>query len=572
MRASLPVLVLGSLAMAIGCGGTDPGGFAPVGGRDAGSTVDPDAGLFIPPDPNTDDGGGPDLGGPITTCAQAAAAKAYVGCDFWPTPVANAVWSIFDFAAVVANTGASPVSVSVTGPNGFNQTVTVAAGALEKIYLPWVPSVKGPDSDNCGSSGFPTASVVARASAYHLVTDKPVTVYQFNALEYRGAGGPSGKSWAACPGNTNCIDPIDGTNYGKVGCFSFSNDASLLLPSTAMTGNYRVLGAADDSGYVAITATTNRTTVDVKLGARGAILAGGGVAAAAAGGTVRLTLNAGDVVELFSKSRPFSPTSAPTPDLSGTVVSADQPVQVITGTPCTSLPAPSSWPPPLSYNLSCDHIEESVFPAETLGKDYVVTVPTGPKGSPVGHIVRLVGNVDGTTLAYSSNRPANAPSTLNAGQVVDLGRVNSDFRITGDKAFGIVSLQLSAGIVDSNAITEAKGDPSMSFPTAIEQYRDSYIFLAPSDYDQSLVDVVFTPDAEASLRLDGAQVGGTAVDIAGSGYKVKRVRLGAGASNGAHTLTADKPVGIQVIGYGSYTSYQYPGGLNLKRIAPPPIR
>jgi hypothetical protein len=27
-----------------------------------------------------------------------------------------------------------------------------------------------------------------------------------------------------------------------------------------------------------------------------------------------------------------------------------------------------------------------------------------------------------------------------------------------------------------------------------------------------------------------------------------------------------------VLGYGSYTSYQYPGGLNLKRIAPPPIR
>ena len=28
-------------------------------------------------------------------------------------------------------------------------------------------------------------------------------------------------------------------------------------------------------------------------------------------------------------------------------------------------------------------------------------------------------------------------------------------------------------------------------------------------------------------------------------------------------LTATAPVGIQVIGYGSYTSYQYPGGLNL---------
>jgi hypothetical protein len=29
-------------------------------------------------------------------------------------------------------------------------------------------------------------------------------------------------------------------------------------------------------------------------------------------------------------------------------------------------------------------------------------------------------------------------------------------------------------------------------------------------------------------------------------------------------------VGIQVLGYGLYTSYQYPGGLNLEIIAPPP--
>jgi hypothetical protein len=35
-------------------------------------------------------------------------------------------------------------------------------------------------------------------------------------------------------------------------------------------------------------------------------------------------------------------------------------------------------------------------------------------------------------------------------------------------------------------------------------------------------------------------------------------------------LVSDKPVGLQVMGYGSYTSYQYPGGLNLGLIAPPP--
>ena len=39
---------------------------------------------------------------------------------------------------------------------------------------------------------------------------------------------------------------------------------------------------------------------------------------------------------------------------------------------------------------------------------------------------------------------------------------------------------------------------------------------------------------------------------------------------GAHTLTSKLPVAIQVIGYGDNTSYEYPGGLNLTLIAPPP--
>ena len=38
-----------------------------------------------------------------TTCAQAAMTRSYVGCDYWPTVTTNPVWSIFDFAVVVAN-------------------------------------------------------------------------------------------------------------------------------------------------------------------------------------------------------------------------------------------------------------------------------------------------------------------------------------------------------------------------------------------------------------------------------------------------------------------------------------
>ncbi len=45
--------------------------------------------------------------------------------------------------------------------------------------------------------------------------------------------------------------------------------------------------------------------------------------------------------------------------------------------------------------------------------------------------------------------------------------------------------------------------------------------------------------------------------------------LGPGTA-GAHVLEASAPVGIQIMGYGDYTSYQYPGGSNLDLITAPP--
>jgi hypothetical protein len=510
-------------------------------------------------DPDSDLEGGAIVGDP-TTCEQAAAAKAYVGCDFWPTVVANNVWSIFDYAVVVANAGSEDADVTVTGPGGVSKSAKVAAGSLAKIYLPWVSALKGPDTDSCGVATPLTGSIRANKSAYHLVASKPVTVYQFNALEYKGAGGEAGKSWSSCPGLKTCP-----TNGGPVGCFSFSNDASLLLPSTAMTGNYRVtgihgwtanglFGPQDVLGsYVAITGTQDGTNVTFKVGSKGKILAGGGIAATTAGGSVTIALNAGDVVELVGDPKTTS-------DLSGSLVSADKPVQVIAGVPCIQMPLGTQ---------ACDHLEESVFPAETLGKDYFVTVSTGPKGNVVGHVVRMYGNRDGTKLTYAPSKPAGAPDTLNAGDVIDVGEVRADFRVTGTAEFAVGSFMLGGAKLDPTTLPpNQKGDPSMTFMTAIEQYRKHYIFLAPDDYDTSYADIIY--ETGTTLTLDGTTPpAGTA--IGSTGYSIARAKLGAGKA-GAHDLTASKPVGLQVMGYGSYTSYQYPGGLNLKSIAPPPVK
>ena len=533
-----------------------------VGGGGDGFTSTDDLGE----DPGLPDGGIYDPGdaGYVVQdpkdCTEAAANKSYIGCDYWPTVTANAVWSIFDFAVVVSNPGTTPADVTVTGPADdatptvpTNEHVTVMPNQLVKIYLPWVKDLKGADADAMGGSMPITASVFHAKGAFHLVSTAPVLVYQFNALEYIGQGGKPGKSWDSCPG-------------GKTACYSYSNDASLLLPSTAMTGNYRftgehgvdgvpgipILGIPDGPGlsaYMVITATQDGTNVKIKVSASGKILTGTGVTATAAGATLPLTMNAGDVVELVSDGKTAS-------DLSGSLIQADKPVQVIGGVPCIANPS-----------NACDHIEETVMPAETLGKQYVVEMPTGPHDVAVPATVRFVGNVDGTKLTYTPAVPG-APATLNAGQVVELATVSVDFLVAGDHEFIVTVVQKSASVVDpGTAAAKQKGDPSLSSIVAVQQYRLKYVFLAPNDYDLSYADVV--APMNATLMLDGAAVTATPSGVGSTGYGVYRIKLGAGQS-GAHTLEANTPVGLQVIGYGSYTSYQYPGGLNLLSIAPPP--
>jgi hypothetical protein len=519
-----------------GAGGADGGDIGLGGGSQGGSASS----------------GGVD---PVT-CEQAAVNKTYIGCDFWPTVTDNIVFLTFDFAVAVANTGDVPADVTVERNGMTVGSVQVPANGLGTVYLPWVPELRSALSPlgACIPMSALTNTVAAKGGAYHLVASRPVTVYQFNALEYQGSGGPPGKDWSQCPGSTcGIIYP---------GCFSFTNDASLLLPSTAMTGNYRITGQSGwvkppdamnpdpvpvAGPYFVVTGTADSTSVTVNLAPTAKIMGGGGVPSTNGGGSVTFSVNAGDVVEVIG---------SPDSDFSGSLVKATKPVQILTGISCTQSPIGVT---------ACDHLEESVFPAETLGKRYFVSVPTSPKGNVVGHIVRLYGNADGTTLTYPGGKPAKAPTTLAAGDVADLGIVNKDFEVVGDHEFAVGSFQLGADLVDPS-VTASKGDPAQSLATAVEQYRKKYVFLAPADYDVSFVDVV--QPLTATLTLDGNLVGIQPTAVS-SGFGVARILLGAG-KGGAHLLTATAPVGIQVMGYGTYTSYQYPGGLNLDAIAPPP--
>jgi hypothetical protein len=579
------------LVIAAGCGGNKSQGFSLTGLMVDGGVIGPDGAIVQPdgtmgtlpgtPLPGTDASSTGDASlvqGDPTTCAQAAASKSYVGCEYWPTVTANVVWSGFDFTAVVANTQTVAASVTVTGPAGFSTTAMVPPSGLTKIYLPWVDALKG-----SATTGF-TSSVTVAGGAYHLISSVPVTVYQFNALEYVGAGGPAGKSWTQCdPNDPNPPATCCPNENGSMGCFSYTNDASVLIPVAAMTGNYRVTGehgstAETDGAIIAITGTTNGTMVTVTTSGTASIVASmaGDIATTGANKTLTFMLNAGDVAELLGIGNDQV-------DLSGSLVYATNPVQVISARQCANQPDPIA---------ACDHLESIVLPAETLGKDYVVTVPTSPHQTVVGHKVRFFGNVDGTVLTYSPSQPPGCPSTLNAGEVgectgtpncakgtdniqtdpnfggsVSVSCVTTSFEVTGTHEFAVSSFMLGGSAVDPNdSQAEQEGDPSMSPMVATEQYRSRYVFLAPTDYTESYADVVLPTGA--TILLDGVPITATPTPLNAT-WAIARVALAAG-EGGAHLITSSVPFGVQVIGYGAYTSYQYPAGLDLAQIAPPP--
>ena len=74
-------------------------------------------------------------------------------------------------------------------------------------------------------------------------------------------------------------------------------------------------------------------------------------------------------------------------------------------------------------------------------------------------------------------------------------------------------------------------------------------------------DIGVNVDAQtgAALTLDGSATTAAFTPIGTSGYGVARIKL----TGGNHAISGDRPFGIAVYGYGAYTSYMYPGGLNL---------
>jgi len=475
-------------------------------------------------------------------CAVAINQKSYIGCEYYAVTLANGVDAAnFQFAVAIANAGSETATIGITdGPGGtYNTTQVIPGNEMLVQTLPWKLPVKQPGSFGDGS-WFTRKTANA---TYRITSDRPVTAYQFSPLHYQS---------------------------GNV--FSYTNDASLLLPVHVYRDEYiaisrptlkvsemgwdpgflAVIGPATGSSTVQITTTAYTVASDAVSNAT--------FQAMSPGSTFQVTVEPFEVFQLLSATETGCTGATPcsnytccntptTYDLTGTeirVIAGRNPA-VFSGTDCSFVPF-NKW--------ACDHLEQQMFPRETWGSRYVCgRNETQASGEPT--IWRVVSGSDGNLIQFSSG--AHPSVTLDRGEYVEFESMN-DFVVEGSGRVAVAQFLVGQNYT-SDYSPPPNGDPAMALVVPVEQYRTSYTFLTPDTYVRNYLTVIHGVGNYPTLDGNTLVGQGYTMDIDGEWAKTN-IEI----QSGIHYIESSQPFAIMVYGVGSYTSYMYPGGLDLAKV------
>jgi hypothetical protein len=524
-------------------------------------------------------------------CEQAAVQRSNVGCEYWGADLDNANLGPSDnaaaqqYAIVVSNAQPDvPVHISVfqddSSPGEPNAPYQVANATIAPYNLQ-VFKLGPREVDGSPPGQFNTGTNTALTRhAYKITTDFPVSAYQFN--------------------------PLDNVNV-------FSNDASLLKPREALNFDvpgiqpqYVVAGwpvtiaVTDDPktnfsasnptnlrAYLAILGTKPNTSVRVHT--RAAVVAGGPVAATPIGGVIDATIGPYDVLNLE--------TGTFAADFTGSIVEADQPIVVFSGSEASDAPHFDN----LANRQCCaDHLENQLDPLRTAGKSFAIahnpsrTQAVQAAGAnieinPEPDYVRFVSaSVHGATIKTTLQPPDDTIVLTHLGDFHEVTAFSDFLAESSDPVHveQVMPSQQAAGI----GLNLPGGDPSLVIYPPTEQYRKSYVFLTPDKYVFDFVAIIAPPGAnvflDSTLPKDfGCVVSpgdGLTVEQRGSitpPWVVYRCQLSfpvidptmmppavsPGMQNdGVHRVDADTPVGVIVSGFDLRVSYAYPAGTDLR--------
>jgi hypothetical protein len=475
-------------------------------------------------------------------CAEARARADYLGCEYWGSPLPNPLLPPegFSFAVAIANGHAFEANVEISSGGSSVATAVVPGGETSVIPLPWIEAL----------SRRSDRTAIVPNGAYRIVSDVPVTVTQWNPLEYRSTDADRAR--------------------GEWRCASETNDASLLLPVHALGTSHLAVSFAPLAferagvepygaelaarGNVVVVATEPGTT-NVSITASAPLEGLEGEARIEPGETRSYTLAQGDALSLLvaeprdeAECEPVGRrrqcSGAPL-DPTGTSIDSDRPVAVFSGHECANVPFD---------RRACDHLEEQLLPVGALGRSYLFA-PHYPFDRDAGvNLVRVISAAAGNTIRFE---PAlHAEVTLDAGAWVEL-MTSEPLRITGSGKLSIAAYSVG-GEFDLTG-PPAAGDPDLVLVAPEEQWQSSYLVLVPGSYTSAFATLI-APEG-ATVSVDGAALSEA---TAFGAYRVFHATFDAAAA--VHRIEASAPVAATLHGYAPWTSYMHLGGLRVAQI------
>lgn len=339
-------------------------------------------------------------------------------------------------------------------------------------------------------------SDIVQKLGIHIETDNPVAIY---GLSSRKA---STDTYLAYPVN------VLGTVYRAVGYYPLQNEVF-----TSQT----TIVATDNNTNVTITLTAN-----TKGGRR-------------AGETYTVGLQKGDVYQIQSA------IGSNYNDLTGTLLTSNKPIAVITGHTCAQVPVDVNF---------CDQLLEMEPPVPSWGRQFFV----GRFESKSEYAIRIIASEPGTQIFINNTLVARL---TRAGEFYEDNHMRDNALITTSKPV-LVAQYAQSSEADSIRV----GDPFLLFITPTEQFLDSYLFLTPVRGDWlHYINLVVENDALNSLRLDGSSIPSRYFKPIGiTRYSIAQIEIG----YGSHNVSSDKPFGLYSYGFGvagdNYDSYGNNGG------------
>ncbi len=241
-------------------------------------------------------------------------------------------------------------------------------------------------------------------------------------------------------------------------------------------------------------------------------------------------------------------------DLTGSRVSADKPVGLLSGHVRAAIP----W----EYD-SKDHLIEMLPPVEALGHEYVV-VPFGGRNG--GDMVRIIAAEEGTT---------NFTVTTSEGtETYQLGAKGRFKELIMTKVSAVESDQplLVAHYSQSKSVDPDAGarfDPYLVVTTPVSQFQRSAVFqtmpnrgATREQFDQHFVTVVAHTEGVASLRINGTSllddpriIAQGSVDGLDSQYVWATLRI---PDDAVFAIEGNSLFGGYVYGIGDFDSYGWP--------------